>query len=116
MPLKPQSFYEMHREAHRRHYDKAVRVRVRDNFYQSAAWRECRARILSISPLCAECQRQGKTVVATDIHHRIERLLRPDLAFVDSNLEALCHSCHSRLSAYSFGKARQSGTWAESGS
>ena len=60
-------------------------------FYKSPAWRSCREAVLAANPVCNECRR----VPAEQVHHRLERRDRPDLAFTASNLEALCLPCHN---------------------
>ena len=57
-------------------------------------------RYLSAHPLCEECERQGKTTLATCVHHirPIESQATPALmeqaAYDIHNLEALCDHCH----------------------
>lgn len=48
-------------------------------------------------PLCADCERQGRVTPATDVHHLVAR--RAGGGDEESNLEALCHSCHSKRTA-----------------
>jgi 5-methylcytosine-specific restriction protein A len=48
-------------------------------------------------PLCVECQRNGRTVEAIDVHHLVPR--RAGGSDADDNLQALCHACHSRVTA-----------------
>lgn len=63
-------------------------------------WRELRMRYLSAHPLCEECERAGKTTVATCVHHirPVEAQGTPSLmmqaAYDYNNLEALCDACH----------------------
>lgn len=58
-------------------------------------WQRLRLAFLSEHPLCAHCLAAGVVTSATDVHH-----LKPrrdgglDLA---SNLQAVCHACHSRV-------------------
>ena len=45
-------------------------------------------------PLCRECRKAGRIVPATDVDHRVARA---DGGTDDrSNLQPLCHACHSR--------------------
>lgn len=55
-------------------------------------------------PLCEECLRYGKVTPATDVHHKDGNVENTN----EDNLEALCHSCHSRHTAkkQAFGKGR----------
>lgn len=72
-----------------------------DPFYKTARWRRLRAWILSRHPLCADPfglhAAERIECLATEVHHRIERSLRPDLELEPGNLVALCKSCHSRV-------------------
>lgn len=60
-----------------------------------ANWRKLRRMQLAEFPLCAECERQGKVVLATDVHHIIPRAEGGPDAF--ENFMSLCHTCHSRI-------------------
>ena len=63
-------------------------------------WRELRQRYLASHPLCEECERAGKTTIATCVHHirPVESQGTPALmmqaAYDWHNLEALCEACH----------------------
>ena len=50
-------------------------------------------------PFCRECAKRGRRVRATDVDHIVDH--KGDWGkFSDrSNLESLCHSCHSRKTA-----------------
>ena len=56
-----------------------------------AAWRKLRAMVLSEQPLCEMCERQGYTVLATDVDHRDNNPSNNERG----NLSSLCHSHHS---------------------
>lgn len=58
-------------------------------------WQRWRALFLRAHPLCAECQRAGRVRPATDVHHVVAK--RAGGSDEESNLMALCHSCHSRI-------------------
>ncbi len=62
------------------------------NIYRLARWRRLRLKVLVEHPLCAVCGRPS-----SDVHHKQSIDDRPDLAFDEDNLMALCASCHSRL-------------------
>ena len=62
-----------------------------------ARWQRVRAMVLRASPLCAECQREGRVTPATDVHHVVKR--RDGGPDAEDNLEALCHACHSKITA-----------------
>lgn len=76
---------------------------MRDKFYDSAAWKKKRTRILRRDGyLCVECKRyhrtdkSGNPVRATVVHHIVHRDEDPSLSLVDSNLESLCEACHNK--------------------
>lgn len=60
-------------------------------------WRQIRTLILLDHPWCAECARNGRMSLATDVHHKIPK--RDGGSDDVDNLEPLCHSCHSRITA-----------------
>jgi len=64
-----------------------------DRFYKSKAWRRLRRELLAINHACETC---GDLLSPKEVHHKIPRLERPDLAFKKSNLQVLCKSCHSK--------------------
>lgn len=55
--------------------------------------------VLAEQPLCAECERQGVTAVASAVHHKRDLRDAPELALDRDNLEGLCESCHNRITA-----------------
>jgi len=48
-------------------------------------------------PLCEECQKYGKIVPATDVHHIVAK--RDGGEDSEENFQSLCHSCHSKKTA-----------------
>ena len=60
-------------------------------------WQRLRRMFLRANPLCAECANHGTTTAATDVHHMVAR--RDGGSDEWSNLQALCHSCHSKITA-----------------
>ena len=52
---------------------------------------------LRANPLCDLCKDSGKVSEATDVHHKVARRDGGSDSF--DNLQALCHACHSRLTA-----------------
>lgn len=76
-------------------------------FYNRQRWIDYRRWFLQRHPLCAspDCNE-----LAAHVHHKQPISERLDLAFVESNCEGLCHSCHSRESIRSgerFGRRRR---------
>jgi 5-methylcytosine-specific restriction protein A len=76
-------------------YDRRAPRQADKNFYSSARWREARAMKLRDTPLCGDCLKAGRLVPAKHVHHTQPRHKRPDLAFDQANLEALCQPCHN---------------------
>jgi 5-methylcytosine-specific restriction protein A len=60
-------------------------------------WQRLRQAFLNEHPLCAHCAAAGRVEAATDVHHLVPR--RDGGSDADSNLQALCHACHSRVTA-----------------
>ena len=60
----------------------------------SRPYRRKRARFLRDNPLCAECDQEGHTEVAEELHHKVSVEQRPDLFWEESNWEGLCAPCH----------------------
>ncbi|WP_304382500.1 HNH endonuclease [Turicimonas muris] len=65
----------------------------------NSAWRKARLAFLMEHPLCAECERQGKTTVATCVDHIKPHRGDMNLFWDESNWQSLCQSCHSRKTA-----------------
>ena len=63
--------------------------------YNSPAWQALR--LSTITAQGGVCATPGCTAAALDLHHKLPLREAPELALVPSNLEAHCHSCHSRL-------------------
>jgi 5-methylcytosine-specific restriction enzyme A len=62
-----------------------------------ARWRRARKRFLSAHPLCEDCREQGRSVIATDVDHKIAVSGPLDPLFWDvRNWRPCCHACHSR--------------------
>ena len=68
------------------------RQRRRELPTNSTAWRKIRSAVLTEQPLCVICAERGRRTPATQVDH-----IDGD-AFNNAwdNLQALCHSCHSR--------------------
>lgn len=62
-------------------------------------WQQARAGYLARHPLCAECERQGRVKVATDLDHITPHKLDMVLFWDRDNWQGLCHACHSTKTA-----------------
>ncbi len=60
-------------------------------------WQRLRVAFLSAHPFCSSCRQAGRVELATDVHHVIPK--RAGGSDEESNLQALCHACHSRVTA-----------------
>lgn len=70
-------------------------ARERMAFYSSKRWARVRRAFLAKNPLCARCGAKGLIRAARIVHHNVERLSDPKLAWAWSNFEALCSPCHT---------------------
>lgn len=109
-PLKPCSYpgcpnltegsYCVEHQAHER-----ARTYIRDpriNKRYDSRWRKIRNAFLAAHPLCAECERAGRIVAATEVDHITP--LSQGGTHAEENLQALCHSCHSKKTAKEDGR------------
>ncbi|MEZ8138473.1 HNH endonuclease [Vibrio splendidus] len=72
---------------------------VNEHIYQSAKWRKLRARKAKESPLCENCLTYT-IIKPVDVLDHIKPVLdHPELAYVYSNLQSLCHQCHNEKTA-----------------
>lgn len=68
--------------------------------YFTDEWRkDLRPTQLMREPFCRECARAGRRVRATDVDHIVDHKGDWTVFCNRSNLESLCHSCHSRKTA-----------------
>ena len=85
--IKEPSFYEIDRKAQRK-------------FYDSKAWKKCRAVYLSEHPCCERCEKAGIISVTEHVHHKkhltADNFSNPMIALNPENLEALCFKCHQK--------------------
>jgi 5-methylcytosine-specific restriction protein A len=71
------------------------RRKPRNALYGTAAWQRFRLVYLDQHPLCLDCLKAGRHVLATDVHH-LRDVRDGGAPFDAANCEALCHACHSR--------------------
>ena len=70
----------------------------KDKRYQSALWVAIRLEVLSLQPLCRDCEAQGMITVATVADH-IKPVTSGGEFYDMNNLQGLCTSCHARKSS-----------------
>ena len=87
-----------HRKQRHREYSRRRDDVDEQRFYNGGTWRKLRTMQLQSQPLCELCLVDGKTVVATVVHHKQEIKLDGERYGVD-NLQSLCRSCHERSHA-----------------
>lgn len=92
--LTDDRYCEMHRKDRQIKYSKYFRIPEHNKLYDYK-WRKIRERYIAEHPICDKCRMDGRIIPATDIHHI--KPLREGGTHEDSNLQALCHACHSRL-------------------
>lgn len=62
-------------------------------------WQRVRAQYIAAHPLCMDCEKQGRTTPAVDVHH-IEKISdAPERRLDAANLMALCRACHNQRTA-----------------
>lgn len=65
-------------------------------------WQAFRRSYLADNPWCVVCIKLGRYVAATDVHH-IERHCGDKNKFIAGPFMALCHACHSAITAKEVG-------------
>jgi 5-methylcytosine-specific restriction protein A len=100
--LTDKRFCPAHQRAFDSYYNKNLRDPAERQRY-GADWRRTRVAYLRAHPLCEACLERGLYIAATDVHHMtpLSRGGTHDVA----NLQALCHACHSSVTA------REGGRW-----
>jgi 5-methylcytosine-specific restriction enzyme A len=104
--------YCLQHRADLQQWDSAARARKRQQKRawptHGPIWRRLRARVLSETPLCAACERNGRITVATVVDH----IDGDAMNNARTNLQALCAACHSAKTAREdggFGNRRRQG-------
>lgn len=99
-PGCPKLTRERYCEEHERLYQANYRKYERDpeiNRRYGRAWKRIRDRYVAAHPLCERCLEQGRYTPTQEVHHIIP--LADGGTHVDSNLMALCKSCHRAITA-----------------
>ena len=100
--LTDERFCEEHNKQETKRYEKFDRDPVMKNRY-GRTWKHIRDRFIAAHPLCEKCLDKNNTTAATEVHH-IKPLSQGGTSD-NSNLMALCTSCHSEITA------REGGRW-----
>ena len=77
---------------------------AKDKEYQrlihTTRWLQLRRQVLTVHPICQDCEQQGIITPATEVHHvrpveeAIGHTERRQRMYDPHNLRALCHDCH----------------------
>ena len=95
-------YCEEHQKIITAHYNKHERDPASRRRY-GRAWKRIRDRYMAAHPLCEQCRKSGKLTAAGEVHHIVP--LSKGGTHAESNLMALCKSCHSEITA------RKGGRW-----
>jgi 5-methylcytosine-specific restriction protein A len=94
MPLKPNKIKRPWESKQSQQRDRTGK----SDLYHTRRWRKLRAYLLRIEPLCRECKKQGKIVLAKIADHIIPEHIYEGDFFDLINLQPLCVSCHAKKS------------------
>ena len=81
-----------------KHGENMRRKRVRPKYhvlYNSTQWKKMRIAMLNQHYLCQICHDNGVIVPAKDVDHIVAHRGNEELFYDMSNLQCLCHQCHS---------------------
>ncbi|PKM38669.1 MAG: HNH endonuclease [Firmicutes bacterium HGW-Firmicutes-9] len=87
-------YCDEHRQTAERQYNHCLRDPDTNKRY-GRAWKKLRARFLLQYPLCEHCRSEGRLSAAEEVHHILP--LANGSTNDESNLMALCKSCHSKI-------------------
>lgn len=83
--------------AHKPKYQRSTDSAAWHRLYATPEWTDdLRPNQLLREPYCRACAQQGRRVRATDVDHIVPHRGDWELFTDRSNLQSLCHSCHSR--------------------
>ena len=78
-------------------YNSTMRLADIKKIYNSKKWADVRLKVLLRDDyLCVECKKKGIETKSVEVHHVIPLTVAPHLAYEESNLESICHSCHMK--------------------
>ena len=87
-------YCDEHKQTAERQYNRYLRNPDTNKRY-GRAWKKLRARFLLQHPLCEHCEKEGRLTPAQEVHHILP--LANGGTNDQSNLLALCKSCHSKI-------------------
>ena len=90
-------YCEQHRQLESRRYEDGRKDTKERRFYNSAQWQKVRELKRRHDPLCEQCKREGKVVLADLVHHKAEVRQDWDKRLNLDCLESLCTSCHEKI-------------------
>lgn len=94
MPRKPgEKILEQEHKERVRAYNKARPAR--HELYNTTRWRKLRELKMSLSPLCEQCEREGRITAGELVDHIIP-IEDGGAKFALENLQTLCRACHNR--------------------
>jgi 5-methylcytosine-specific restriction endonuclease McrA len=83
-----------HRDYNRNRRDPALL-----DLYGRAPWKRFREWVRRTRVLCERCRAEGRLVEGTEVHHKVDPRDDTSLTYAPENVELLCVSCHSRITA-----------------
>jgi len=94
MPTRPKQFVGAGQQEAARRYEHDRNQLQWRKWYKSPRWLKIRKLYLAQNPLCAECEKLGRTVPATILDHIIPHRGNEALFFEPTNRAGLCKRCH----------------------
>ncbi len=79
----------------------------------SQRWKNLRCDKLRTNPVCEVCEANGLSTLATEVHHKkpvesvSHELGMKHLMFDRTNLQSLCHACHSEIHRRAFSHSKE---------
>jgi len=84
-------------------YERHQRDRELKALYDRPEWRRLRRRYITAHPLCEDCEAAGRLTPAEEVHH-VTPVSKGGGFLDETNLRALCQSCHSHHHAAEGGR------------
>lgn len=78
-------------------YDQARDQMEERQWIHSPRWRRASKAFLDEHPLCAECERQGRTTAAILVHHSVPHCGNYELFWNEDNWRSSCGPCHEAV-------------------